>query len=41
LEDALEKTNTFFNDDWKPYQTKMEGLKTSPFKEVKTFKLTN
>ncbi len=41
LEDALEKTNTFFNDDWKPYQTKMEELQTSPFKEIETFKLTN
>lgn len=39
INDALDKTNTFFNDDWKPYQMKMENVKTNPFKELKTFKL--
>ena len=39
LNDALEKTNTFFNEEWKPYQTVMEELDISPFKEVKSFKL--
>ncbi|WP_299256716.1 hypothetical protein [uncultured Aquimarina sp.] len=37
LMDALEKTNIFFTNDWKPYQESIEKLKTSPFKEVKTF----
>ncbi|MEZ4792457.1 MAG: hypothetical protein R2783_03015 [Gelidibacter sp.] len=39
LNSALDKTNTFFNEDWKTYQTTLENLKTSPFKSVKTFKL--
>ena len=39
LNKALEKTNTFFNETWKPYQADMEQLKTSPFKEVKSFKI--
>ncbi|MCH7524308.1 MAG: hypothetical protein IIC74_04690 [Bacteroidetes bacterium] len=39
LNDALEKTNTFFNEEWKPYQTVMEELDISPFKDVKSFKL--
>jgi len=41
VKDALDKTNTFFNEVWKPYQTKMEGLNTTPFKDTKSFKLTN
>ena len=36
---ALDKTNTFFNEAWKAYQTKMQSLQTNPFKEVSTFKL--
>ncbi len=39
VKDALEKTNMFFQDSWKSYQTKMEALETNPFKEVSTFKL--
>ena len=39
LNSALDKTNTFFNNDWKTYQSTMESLKASPFKETKTFKL--
>ncbi|TJY36179.1 VPS10 domain-containing protein [Pontimicrobium aquaticum] len=39
LDDALEKTNTFFNDEWKPFKASMENLNLSPFKEVKSFKL--
>ena len=39
LNEALGKTNTFFNDSWKPYQEKMEQLKLNPFKEVKSFQL--
>jgi hypothetical protein len=37
LDNALSKTNTFFNEDWKPYRTAVEGLDLSPFKEIKTF----
>ena len=39
LQDALDKTNLFFSDDWNTYQSSMENLNTSPFKSVKTFKL--
>ena len=39
LNAALEKTNTFFNDDWKIYQSAMESLKASPFKEINQFKI--
>jgi hypothetical protein len=39
LTNALEKTNSFFNEDWKPYQTTMEALDSSPFKDIKSFKL--
>lgn len=39
LHEALDKTNTFFNVSWKPYQEKMEQLQTNPFKEIKTFQL--
>lgn len=39
LKDAINKTNSFFNDSWKPYQIEMELLKISPFKEIKTFKV--
>nr|WP_242204418.1 hypothetical protein [Aestuariivivens insulae] len=37
LNDALDKTNTFFNSEWKSYKIKMEGLKANPFKDIKTF----
>jgi len=39
IKDALDKTNTFFNKEWKPYKVNMEKLNTSPFKEIKSFKL--
>ena len=39
LKIALDKTNIFFNISWKSYQTNMEKLDTSPFKEVKSFSL--
>ena len=39
LKSALDTTNTFFNEDWKPYQTAMEALKTNPFNEIKSFKI--
>ncbi|GAA4111905.1 hypothetical protein GCM10022393_09920 [Aquimarina addita] len=37
LTDALEKTNSFFSDDWKLYQSTIEKLESSPFKEIKKF----
>ncbi len=37
LKGALDKTNAFFREDWKPYQETIEKLETSPFKEIKTF----
>ena len=39
LNEALDKTNTFFNDSWKPYRDKMEHVQANPFKEVKSFQL--
>ena len=39
LKEALDKTNTFFKNEWKSYQSKMEQLNLSPFKEVKSFKI--
>lgn len=36
---ALEKTNSFYTDDWKIYQNTIENLQTSTFKSIKTFKL--
>jgi len=39
LRKALDTTNSFFNDDWKPYQTSMEALETTPFKDIQSFKL--
>ena len=36
---ALDKTNTFFTENWQTYKTDMEKLDTSPFKEVKSFSL--
>ncbi|MEM7487442.1 MAG: hypothetical protein AAF348_19735, partial [Bacteroidota bacterium] len=39
LNSALEKTNTFFNTDWKVYRESIESLDVSPFKETKEFKL--
>ncbi|MBJ6368711.1 hypothetical protein JF259_11480 [Snuella sp. CAU 1569] len=37
LNEALKKTNTFFDTEWKSYRSSMEALKTNPFKEVKIF----
>ncbi len=39
LKKALTKTNIFFSKFWLPYQTKMEQLKLSPFKAIKTFSI--
>ncbi|WP_419211880.1 WD40/YVTN/BNR-like repeat-containing protein [Maribacter sp. X9] len=37
LDQALQKTNTFFAHEWTDYKTQMEKLELSPFKKVKTF----
>jgi len=39
LKSVLQKTNTFFEENWKPYQVSIEKLDLSPFKETKTFTL--
>ncbi|WOD42429.1 WD40/YVTN/BNR-like repeat-containing protein [Hwangdonia lutea] len=39
LKEGLDKTNTFFNNDWKAYKTSMENINLSPFKTTKSFKL--
>ncbi|WP_378184745.1 WD40/YVTN/BNR-like repeat-containing protein [Aquimarina sp. W85] len=35
LEDALQKTNSFFDKEWKEYREHMETVELSPFKEIK------
>ena len=37
FKDAIEKTNSFFETDWKTYKTTLETIRISPFKEVKKF----
>ncbi len=39
LEEALEKTNTFFNKDWKDYKNNVEKISISPFEKVKIFSI--
>jgi photosystem II stability/assembly factor-like uncharacterized protein len=39
LKDGIDKTNSFFNEDWKTYKNAMEEINISPFKDVKSFKL--
>ncbi|MEQ5791924.1 hypothetical protein J4E06_12720 [Muricauda sp. NFXS6] len=41
LKGALDKTNTFFKDAWKSYQTSIESLDLSHFKETESFNLNN
>ncbi|SNR42433.1 Uncharacterized protein SAMN04488009_1589 [Maribacter sedimenticola] len=36
---ALDKTNSFYTDDWAKYKAAMERLDLSPFKETKTFNI--
>ncbi len=38
LDDALEQTNEFFTTQWAEYQSNIEKVDLSPFKDVKTFK---
>jgi len=39
LKEALDKTNTFFKEEWKAYRQAIEKVQTSPFKEVKSFSM--
>ena len=37
LETAINKTNAFFETDWKKYKTTLETIRISPFKEIQKF----
>lgn len=37
LQQALDKTNSFFDESWKKYKDSIEKLELSPFKKVKQF----
>ena len=37
LDEALEKTNAFFNTRWKAYREDIEQLEVSPFKKIQSF----
>ncbi len=37
LQEALKKTNDFFDSSWKPYREAVEKIELSPFKETKNF----
>ena len=39
LKAALEQVNAFYANEWPDYRSKMEQIKLSPFKEIKTFGL--
>ena len=39
LQTALDKTNAFFEEKWKPYRDTITALKASPFKEIKQFNI--
>ena len=39
LKMALDKTNAFFTEKWKPYRQSIEGLDLSPFKKTAVFNL--
>ena len=41
LEDALIKTNSFFNEKWPALRSKIEKKDVSQFKEIKEFNLEN
>ena len=41
LEDALQKTNSFFSNEWKTYREKMDDIVVPTFKDTKTFNLPN
>ena len=37
LNDAVKKSNDFFDKEWKDYKTKVESINISPFKEIKKY----
>lgn len=39
LKDGLDKTNAFFENEWDAYKTSMEKTESSPFKNIKSFKI--
>ena len=39
LKSALDTTNTFFTEEWTPFQSKLEALDIKPFKEIKSFEM--
>ena len=39
IKELLSETNTFFNTEWKTFETDMKSLQTNPFKETKTFSI--
>ncbi len=39
LQTALDKTNAFFEEKWKPYRDTITTLEVSPFKEIKQFNI--
>ena len=39
FKEAINKTNTFFNNDWKTYKNNVDSIKISAFKEAKTFSI--
>ena len=39
LKKTLDTTNTFFTDQWLPFQVKLEGMDINPFKEIKKFSM--
>jgi hypothetical protein len=39
FKEAINKTNTFFNNDWKTYKNNVDSIKISAFKEAKNFSI--
>ncbi|WP_109300283.1 hypothetical protein [Aquimarina sp. AU474] len=39
LQEALDETNNFFENDWKAYRTQIEQMDVSPFKKTERFSL--
>ena len=37
LKEALQNTNTFFDEEWAAYRSKIEKVDLSPFKESRVF----
>ena len=39
LKSALDTTNTFFTNEWAPFETQLKAMNVNAFKEIKTFKI--